>query len=177
MIITHIASTAVEQFGNDWGNYLLKELIETQSPPPISWLPQTLGWKLLGLACLLFIFRKSYLSYKSYQNNAYRRDALKWLAMCEAKNDLTTYKQLPALLRKTALTAFHRQDITQLNGKAWEQWLDQQCHHTNFTTLCPNALQQLAYMPGDKSPQETDLYRILIEQSKLWVKYHRRFDV
>jgi len=163
-------------FAKPWGNYLLERLTETQAPEGISWLPQTFGWKILASVAFLLLVRKIYHAYKDYQRNAYRREALAWLQQCQQTNNFDLYKQLPSLLRKTALSAYKRTEISQLSDTQWEHWLDQQCQQTSFVTSCPNVLHQLAYMPINSVTVRVDQYQVLLEQIKLWIKYHRRPD-
>mgnify|MGYP000644993768 CR=1 FL=1 len=174
--MTEMITTTSTQapFAKPWGNYLLEKLVETQAPESISWLPQTLGWKLLAGIALLLLIRKSYRLYQDYQRNTYRREALAWLKQCQQTDGFDLYMQLPSLLRKTALNAYKRTEITQLTGIQWEQWLDRQCQQTSFSTSCPNVLHQLSYKPINLEDVHTDQYQVLLEQIRLWIKHHRR---
>lgn len=161
-------------FEKPWGNYILDKIIETQAPETINWLPQTLGWQILLLCSVIYLLIRSYRAYKSYQKNVYRRDALKWLSQLKHPISESQYRQLPLLLRKTALNGFNRGDVTQLNGELWEQWLDNQCQETNFHQHCPTLLQQLSFAPILDISE--DKYQQLVSQITLWIKYHRRQD-
>lgn len=164
-------------FEKPWGNYLLEKIVETSAPPDVSWLPQTIGWKFIALGVIILLAKKCYQGYQSYKNNAYRREALAWLKHYQATKNNKDYHKLPALLRKTALLAFKRNEITLLNGKHWELWLDQQCSKTNFHQLCPDLLYQLAYMPKTQTQHDKAQYQVLIAQITLWIKYHRGANV
>ena len=175
--MTEIIATSVEApFAKPWGNYLLEKIVETQAPENISWLPQTLGWKILASVALLLLTRKVYTIYRNYKRNAYRREALTWLEQCQQTDNFDLYKQLPTLLRKTALSAFKRTEISQLTGSQWERWLDKQCQQTSFVSSCPNVLHQLAYMPIKPNTFNADQYQVLLAQITLWIKHHRRSD-
>lgn len=175
-VITIINNIVEAPFAKPWGNYLLDNIAENKMPSAISWLPQTLGWKVLVAFLLILLLRKAYQSYKSYQKNAYRREALAWLSQCKIAHDIDMYKHLPALLRKTALTAFNRSDICTLSGKDWENWLDQRCSKTNFTAICPDILYQLSFMPASSLSFKKEEYQTLMAQISLWIKYHRSED-
>jgi len=165
---------ASDVFVKPWGNYLLKNIAETPAPEPVSWLPQTLGWQILCIFALIFGLNKLYSVYKSYKRNAYRRVALQWIKQLEGCTDIQLFRQLPKLLRKTAILAFGRTDVLHLSDKCWEEWLDKQCAKTSFSHLCPTLLHQLAFAPSvDIS---THQYEVLIEQVKLWIAFHRRHD-
>ena len=128
---------------------------------------------------MLFTIKKAYQGYISYQANRYRREALKWLKEFKQFNHSADesrqqkyYRQLPQLLRKTALCAFNRNEVTPLIGSTWEQWLDAQCPETSFNQSCSNLLSSLAFQTDiDLSDKKLPL---LIEQITLWVKFHRR---
>lgn len=175
-MLSNLINTVVA-FDKPWGNFALKKFIETQAPEPISWLPQTLGWKIILLVFVLLLLKKSMQAYKRYQRNAYRREALNWLQQLKQisyTNNKKQYRQLPALLRKTALYTFKRSDITTLSGSSWEQWLDKQCPKTNFHQQCPNMLHQLAFAPSINI-SDTQI-AVLMEQIGLWIKFHRGQD-
>ncbi|TYK64853.1 DUF4381 domain-containing protein [Colwellia echini] len=160
-------------FPKPWGNYLLEKIVDTPAPETISFMPQTLAWKIIAGIFVLFICKKIYNAWKTYKINAYRREALAWLEQCSLEND-EDVKQLPALLRKTALLAHtaylqnisvlqnkeniqmtvqaSKTAINALHGELWVTWLDKNCNKTNFTDktqtyTCELLLCQLAYLP------------------------------
>jgi len=171
---TSIISTASISFDRPWGNYLLEKIVETQAPPSISWLPQTLAWQILFISLIIFIIGKSYRALKCYQADRYRRDALKWLLQYQHEDEFTFYPQLPLLLRKTALAAFKRSVVIPLSSSAWEHWLDAQCEQSNFVSECPNLLHQLAFAPQIKLTDKQK--QSLFIQVESWIKHHRRHD-
>lgn len=161
-------------FPAPWGNYLLKELAETDTPETISWLPQTIGWQLLLLLLLVMFAHKAYKALKRYQHDIYRRNALSWLSRLpeyNASSPDNIYRQLPSLLRKVSLYAYNRQEVCLLSHSAWEQWLDEQCTLTNFSGENAELLYQLAYKPN---------YQIDVQQMQrlrsdisTWIQHHR----
>ena len=165
---------SIATFEKPWGNYILEDIVETQAPESISWLPQTLGWQVLLFFMLITLGIKAYQSYKKYQSNAYRRNALKILTRLKGSTDKDFSRQLPVLLRKVALSGFNRAQVTQLNGSSWELWLDQQCDKTHFSQLCPNLLHQLAYAHTVNIDKKQ--CQLLTEQISLWINFHRRQD-
>lgn len=165
----------MKPFPEPWGNYLLNGLVETEAPSGISWWPETLGWKILFIIFIAYITRKTYLIWQEYKRNAYRRDALLWLQQLpayDATSPTTLYRQLPALLRKTALSAFDRTVVNQLSKQSWEAWLDQQCEQSHFVDNCSALLHRLAYDPQCEVNQEQ--MKRLVSEIRIWIKYHRR---
>lgn len=175
-MITLTITSKNPPFEKPWGNYLLENIIETPLPDKISWFPQTLGWKVLAGVIFLVLVNQLYLTYKNYKRNAYRRKALAWLEENRKLGDINFYQQLPALLRKTALHAYKRTEISQLSGEEWEHWLDEHCSRTNFTSYCPNALHQLTFKPQSSVVSPSAQYQELLEQITLWIKFHRCSD-
>ncbi|WNC66879.1 DUF4381 domain-containing protein [Thalassotalea nanhaiensis] len=164
-------------FPEPWGNYLVLDIVETNQPDAISWWPNTIGWQLLFIVVLLLVFKRIYFAIKRYQDDAYRRNALKCLIEIKhssSQHCYLNYQQLPALLRTSALHAFDRSDITQLNGKNWEEWLDQQCEQSNFNKNCSGILHQLAYNPAFEI--STEQLNSVINEISLWLKFHRRLN-
>jgi len=171
----------------------------------ISFWPQTLTWQLIFILMVFFAIKKSYQLWKNYQDNAYRREALAWLGQCSlsSKEDI---RQLPALLRKTALLANelcrHDEDkskkstlaitrhheIIGLSGKAWATWLDNNCRQSQFnqisTTLSQSPitneklLVQLAYLPKLElnDSQFINAIKQLSQQIEIWIKHHKLND-
>tara|TARA_B110000881_G_scaffold219374_1_gene241111 strand:+ start:1877 stop:2425 length:549 start_codon:yes stop_codon:yes gene_type:complete len=171
---TNMTSATEIPFERPWGNYLLEKIVETQTPSPIDWLPQTLAWQVLFILLIIVVISKSYRAYKNYQADSYRREALKWLVQYQQEDEFSFYQQLPQLLRKTALAAFKRSVVIPLSSSAWEQWLDDQCEQSDFVNACPNLLHQLAFAPNIKltDKQKSSLFI----QVECWIKHHRRHD-
>jgi hypothetical protein len=187
-------------FDKPWGNYLLDKIVETTAPETISFFPQTIGWQLVFIFLILLIIKKSYQSWKVYQANAYRREAIAWLEECSLTNEKDV-RQLPALLRKTALLANdnsrrenstvarkRRQEITELTGRSWATWLDKQCTKSHFIQKEPSStssqwsneslLTQLPYARTlDLNNSEfNDALKQLCKQVTIWIQYHQLDD-
>lgn len=57
-------------------SYMLRELKEVGLPDDVSWMPQTLGWKILGLLALVAITYVAYRTIKRWWLNRYRFEAI-----------------------------------------------------------------------------------------------------
>lgn len=192
-------------FDKPWGNYLLEGIVETTAPQNISFWPQTIAWQLIFIVLTIVIIKKIYQTWQDYQANTYRREALAWLAQCSLTNE-DDIRQLPALLRKTALlanevnrhdasspedssnTSKRRQEITGLTGQSWAAWLDRHCKRCEFSKATQSAscaslsnealLTQLAYIPKlDLNDSEfNSALKKLCQQITLWVQHHQLLD-
>lgn len=154
-------------FEMPWGNYLLKELVETPAPEAISWLPQTYGWLVLLMALAGFMGYRLYRAYRLYLANAYRREALAYLEKISSQQ---RWAQLPTLLKKVALQGYGRSEVASLSGPRWEQWLDSVCPSCDFRITCPGLLAQIAYQDC-QSLSEPEAQQLLA-QTSLWIRGH-----
>ncbi|WP_394173191.1 DUF4381 domain-containing protein [Thalassotalea litorea] len=160
-------------FEMPWGNYLLKDLVESPPPQTIDYWPQTPGWYVLGIALLIWIGRWLYHQYLHYKHNAYRREALRFIKSLPrdtVTNRYQIYQQLPALLRATAIHGYGRVETAGLTNKRWESWLDNHCKQSDFLGNCPNYLQALAYGP-EHSLNPHQLTKLL-QEIQLWIQFH-----
>lgn len=57
-------------------SYILRDLSEVVTPEHVSWLPQTLGWKIIAIALIVFSIYKAIKWGKKWWGNRYRREAL-----------------------------------------------------------------------------------------------------
>ncbi|MGF1844968.1 DUF4381 domain-containing protein [Vibrio clamense] len=82
--------------------YILRELHDVTIPDSVSWVPQTIGWKILGVALLLAAFYLAYRLALKWWNNRYRKEALKELMVLDARDKNSTertFKILKVVLR------------------------------------------------------------------------------
>ncbi|ACM29243.1 DUF4381 domain-containing protein [Rhizobium rhizogenes] len=100
-------------------------------PPPVSWMPQTFGWALLGLILLAGLAIAAFRWFRNYRANAYRREALLLLKNIEVRlrheeafGD--TICEVAELLKRTALATWPREKVAALSGREWVDFLDQQ---------------------------------------------------
>ena len=156
-----------EIFGSDrmWG---LKEL---PLPDPVSWWPQTPGWYVIGglaLAGLCYLFWRLW---TRYRRNAYRREGLARLE--KMTTDPAALNELPLLLKRSALMAGSRQQVANLNGPAWIEWLNESAGEKLFSISDADTFERLAYARPDRAPPDTTNAEHLIEASKSWMRMHR----
>jgi hypothetical protein len=159
--------SSAELFGSDrmWG---LKEL---PLPEPVSWWPQTFGWYILAALLLLGLAWLGWRQWRHYQHNAYRREGLAKLEVMAS--DPTALRQLPYLLRKSALCAAPRADVAGLRSRDWISWLNESAGCELFAETDGEKLDALAYA-RDRQPllNDTELQH-LVDASKTWMRDHR----
>ncbi|MCL6416445.1 DUF4381 domain-containing protein [Aestuariirhabdus sp. Z084] len=159
-----------------FGNYLLHGIEEVQLPPPVSWAPQTGGWALLaGLLVLLL----GYLAYKGLRHwwcNRYRRQALHQLKQCRrhTESPRALARQIPLLLKATALQAFPRAQVASLSGERWLEFLDAQYPGPPFCGDLGRLMLTLDYAPPSHQTIDAQQARQLSEMARHWIRTHQR---
>ncbi len=77
--------------------YILRELHDVAIPDSVSWAPQTIGWKILGVALLLVVIYVAYRLVLRWWNNRYRKEALKELMCLDARDKSSTERTFTVL--------------------------------------------------------------------------------
>ncbi|MDP2488836.1 DUF4381 domain-containing protein [Vibrio splendidus] len=128
--------------------YILRELHDVAIPNSVSWAPQTIGWKILGVILLLVAIYLAYRLAQKWWNNRYRKEALQELMILDArdKNSIErTFKVLKVVLR------YLDSSNAKLFGKAYVNRLN-------------------AYLPVSANTSENSNAFFADEVSELWMQ-------
>lgn len=142
---------------------LIDRLAEPVAPAPISMMPQTVGWAVLGVLAGLVVLLLVVLKLRRWRANAYRRAAL--AALADAGDDPAA---IADILRRTALAAYGRTEVVSLYGPNWLAFLDRTGGGDAFTAG-PGAA--LAVSPYRGQPEQV---AGLGELAARWVRRHGR---
>jgi len=144
-------------------NPALSKLHDYYQPAQPAWVPQTVGWYVLfGLFALLLLW----LLFRTIHHwfaNRYRREALRELAQ-------TTPDQFSALLKRTALAVWPREQVASLSGDVWLKFLNDAAKFHSFQTNPGNQIEELALSRTTPSPEEEQTLRTITAQ---WIRRHR----
>ncbi len=134
-------------------------------PEAVSFSIETPGWPILfGVLILLFLIGLwRYWAY--FKRTAYRRDAIKALNSAEGSGDVS---QAFLLLKKVAIATYGREEVAQLNGKVWINFLDSSVPDINWKALSPKVE---AYLYQNKEIDKETRNQIF-QNSREWVKRH-----
>ncbi|OEO27637.1 hypothetical protein AX279_00540 [Pseudomonas sp. J237] len=155
---------------------LISQLIELPLPEPISYLPQTWGWlallALIGAVALIYAWRRV----QRWRRNRYRREALQqWQQLNQQAQSsdptqaVAALRELPELLKRTALSMPGNPPVAELSGARWQAFLAK----TSAQPLPENFATQLAllsYAPAAKLEQ-LDAQQLLAT-SRHWLETH-----
>ena len=141
---------------------LLGLLKPVPEPEPVSLLPQTAGWLVVGALLLALIGCLLWKARSHFRANAYRRQALSEVARC---NDDPA--RLAKILRRTALAAYCREEVAQLHGPEWLAFLDKCYGGNDFSSGAGRIVARVPYQDVPPDPAVTKLV-------EGWIKGHQR---
>lgn len=138
-------------------------------PEPVSWIPQTIGWPVVIVWLIAIVVSIGWYSFKRWQKNRYRREALAELASLEARAKTDSEDnagEIAALVKRTALAAFPRHRVANLHGAEWARFL---CESAGNDTQVERAAAQIAI-----AAYRTDVDgNALVAPARRWIEVHR----
>jgi hypothetical protein len=156
----------------------LQNLNDIVLPATVGWWPLASVWYVLfGLWLIAFAWF-GYQSLRHWMSNRYRRAAL-----CElqslADRILGTeerdanLRQIPVLLKRTALSVYPRSQVASLSGKDWFHFLNSTLKSPSFTESTVSTLNKITYSCGDLTAVDSHVTAALVRASRHWLKYHQ----
>ena len=132
----------------------------------------TPAWYVLSIFLLLVAILLFFKWLKRYRKNAYRREALKTLSEIEqnsqSHNEANLLNDILVLLKLVAIEAFGRQQVAQLYGNDWLEFLDSKGKNTTFTYY----KQHIGNTLYNAIPVDLKESKALIDLSKQWIVTH-----
>jgi len=137
-------------------------------PEPVSWWPLAPGWWLL-LAILVLIILVAVLLYRRYRSP--RRSALRQARRTLTRirtdyagegDDQCLIRELSALLRRTAVSVYKRDDVAALIDRDWLMFLDSAMAGQPFSDGAGQVLASGPYQPRTEFDAE-ELFRLCDE--------------
>jgi len=155
----------------------LQNLNDIVLPATVGLWPLAPGWYFLTGLLLIALAWLSYRLLQRWINNRYRRAALTELQLLaedtqNAEKRDSSLRQLPVLLKRTALSAYPRKQVASLSGDDWYGFLNSQVKKPAFTDPTISLLDHLAYSTGDLSSVDTQATIDLIEAIRHWLRQH-----
>lgn len=153
-------------------SYVLRELVETPLPSSISWWPQTIGWKILGVCLVIGVLYGCYRAAVHWWHNRYRREALDALMHINLMQPYAALVELSRITKITLNYAFPTQTAS-LMGTPLLTFLDATAPTQLNTSLGIRWQHALLRAPDDNALSNEEIQQ-LKQQLILWVKHHRR---
>ena len=155
----------------------LQNLNDIVLPAVVSWWPLATGWYFLLSLFGIVIMWLAYRSRQRWIAAQYRRTALHELQLLEVgiqseANRDRSLRQIPILLKRTALSAYPRNEVASLSGAPWFEFLNSKVTEPLFTGTTVTCLDSINYSNGDLSSVDNQAVSVLLDVSRRWVKNH-----
>ncbi|WP_210498616.1 DUF4381 domain-containing protein [Vibrio crassostreae] len=163
----------------DYSGYILRELIELPQPEFTQWMPQTIGWKVLGIAAIGLVTYKAYGAYKFWKSNLYRREAIKAIEETTSLGNYEAAQRLSKILKVTSAYSLEFEDqsaFTTNNEKMCEK-LNFSCVSHPFETELFLSWQQKILRPRSVANFDDNELKLIKASVATWVKKHSKEKV
>jgi hypothetical protein len=155
----------------------LENLYDIVMPLPVPWWPPAPGWYVVGGVVLVLAMWAGWRGWKRWQAAAYRRAALAELQRLKDRiaagaQRESALRELPELVKRTALVAFPRQQVASLSGASWLEFLDRTEHTDAFTHGQGKLLPALGYDPHAASRLDAQDVEALCRVVSRWIRRH-----
>jgi hypothetical protein len=156
----------------------LQNLNDIVLPAAVGWWPLASGWYILLGLILITLTWFGYRSTRSWIYNRYRRAALSELQLLENRINNpderdANLRQLPVLLKRTALSVYPRSQVASLSGKDWYQFLNSTLKKPSFSEATASTLNSVSYSAGELSDVSSQATKALLVASRSWLKHHQ----
>lgn len=148
---------------------LMELMHELVVPEPIAWLPSTPGWwvVLAWLVALAIIALRHWLARR--RQSRYRREAgarLDEIAARATDDPARAAGEISALLKRTALAVYPRDEVAGLYGDAWAQFLVSSSGNDKTIRAAADDLATATFRPDADGPA-------LVAPARRWIRRHR----
>ena len=163
--------------GEYFGNLALKNFQEFSDPEYFHWFPLAPGWYFVLALVAAYLAWLGHRTFRRYQQNAYRREAMRLLDSIIADHDLGQLdareylQRLRQLLKSTALKVYPRTDVAGLTGSAWLGFLNDSADNPLFDVLAGDLLDSSVYRK-DYQPDRA-LLESFSSAVAIWLSLHR----
>lgn len=159
----------------------LAQLKDIQVPPVVPFTPQTPAWAVLAAVLGLLALWLAWRGLQRHRANRYRRDALAELSVIEKQLNADGVQRghalaaLAALLKRTALAAWPREEVAALSGEAWGRFL--QTHAGGAKSAGPtlgSLVNDIEYRGGAALAGVSSAdAQALLSAGRHWITQHR----
>ena len=157
---------------------VLDRLHPLLQPEPPSWMPQMVGWAVLGIILAALVSWALWRAARRWVANRYRRLALAELQHLRGQLEspdtrVAAARHLPELVRRLALAHAPRDQVAHLQGASWAHCLDRSLPAGGqaFSQGVGRHLSDWAYVPPEDLPwDEIDPLLALLER---WMRQHQ----
>jgi len=147
----------------------LQNLNDVVSPAPVPWWPLAPGWYLLAAAVFALTAWLAVRAVRAWLRNRYRREALGQLAELKSVQSPSAWREVPALMKRTALACFPREQVAALSGDGWLGFLNATMPRRQLDPDAGMLLRCAAYETRDlESGEISRLFAVADD----WIRHH-----
>ena len=151
----------------------LQNLHDIVVPGPVAWWPPAPGWYAVLALAVTTLVMLLWKYWRHSRRNRYRGEALKELERLGREAAGGDLRELPALLKRAALSAWPRRQVAGLVGEDWHRFLDQSANTDRFRSGAGDLLDRLAYAPGDGAVLSGEEKKTVLDAARMWLRHHR----
>ncbi|MCV9999633.1 DUF4381 domain-containing protein [Pararhizobium sp. YC-54] len=154
----------------------LRQMADIALPPPVSMMPATWGWAVLAGLVVLALAFALWRWLRRRAQNRYRRDALAELAVLEARigtgpERLQALAALPAIVKRTALAVWPREQVAALSGEPWVEFLKAHAGKARIDAESYAFFAEAEYRLAGAAPDEAAAQRSFAA-ARQWIEGH-----
>ena len=141
---------------------------------PISWWPLAPGWYVLAFVIVAVVLVFAWRARRRWIARRYRRQALLELRAIQHSSleSADAAANLMTLLKRTALTAYPRQQVAGLSGADWWSFLDQCTGGEKFRKQLGPATSALVYSDSPSTDATAAIVQQLSVATEFWIRNH-----
>jgi Domain of unknown function (DUF4381) len=162
----------------------LQNLHDIVLTDPAPFWPPAPGWYVVSGIILFSLTWMLWRFYSRWRSNAYRRLSLKELGRIRSKIQSDqpgqldqlepSLRELPELVKRTALSVWPREKVASLTGSEWLRFLDQTGNTNSFTKGDGRLLAEMGYAKKQKLTSLSDEQMgSLLSITEKWIREHR----
>lgn len=149
----------------------LPQLLDLLHPPvepePVPWLPQTVGWQIVGAWALVVAVLLAVHAFRKWKRDRYRREALEELRdIARRRDEPGVPGEIALLLKRTALAVYPRARVASLCGAEWAAFLVESSKGDSSVEKAAPKLAAAAYRDDIRGAD-------LVKPAGRWIKVHR----
>lgn len=151
----------------------LQILHDVVLPAPIAGWPPAPGWYLVAAIAAGFLLWLAWRGWQWWRRNRYRGQALRELERIRRGVGDADLSELPALLKRSALSAWPREQVAELTGRDWHLFLDHSAGMDRFCSGIGASLDRLAYPSAAADRIAAEEAEALVDAARTWLRQHR----
>lgn len=158
--------------------YSLDNLQDIVEPAAVSWWPPATGFWILFALLLVWGLAIGLRLLIRYKRNSYRREALALLKQIEpglqpAQTRGSALGEVAMLLKRTALSAYPREDVARLSGEEWLAFLDRSGNTHDFSRSAASVIGSISWQPQAGASLSGEELKVVVGAVRHWINQHQ----